>query len=174
MISIFSNLLTVIIISYVALMAGDMFQDDIGVPINMTSSYDVRNMTILRGVSDSSRLPGQVVTIILLVSGDVESNPGPDTDNRLMIRLAEIISKAPTTTIKSLLSIWSESKTQDMMVTELEKFKVDNLREGLIWLLNKPSNDKDIKKMKKRLVAVSNVIAIESLLPDTCWSSLQQ
>ena len=112
---------------------------------------------------------GKIVKVIawllLLVSGDVELNPGPITSTRLLEGLASLGNSALVGIIKNIILTWSINKDTR---TDLNRFKVDDLKTALAWLRNWDIQCTQIKGLKKQQLIEATLIAIERLLPDFC------
>ena len=96
----------------------------------------------------SSCLTTQVIVwFLLLISGDVELNPGPISSTSLMEGLAFLGNLAPAGIIKNVILTWSVDKD---VRADLNKFKVDDLKNTLAWLRNWDIQCGEIKGMKKQ------------------------
>ena len=120
------------------------------------------------------RTAGQV-RVLLLLSGDIEMNPGPctgtDIPDPLIGGLADLVGEAPGN-IRDILCVWSPEKPDNEIAAELNsrKFTVSMLQPALAWLLNKEISDPLVQTVKKKSDIVQAVIlGIERLLPDTWW-----
>ena len=65
---------------------------------------------------------------LLMLAGDVESNPGPDpqtTEDSLITGLADLVGQAPAS-MREVLCVWSPQKPTNVIATELgnRKFTV--------------------------------------------------
>ena len=117
------------------------------------------------------------VWLLLQLSGDVETNPGPPTvevgaaqgyERCLVEGLAKLCRAAPSDTVRSVLGVWSPSKPgNEIRVTwqQGKRFLAPDLKGTLAWLTN--ARECDIKGTKHD-VAQLLLVALESLLPDTC------
>ena len=114
-------------------------------------------------------ISAQLAMILLLVSGDVETNPGP-TDSTVEA-MAGLIAAAPTDTIKEVLGRWGP----DVQVAQLldRHHKKPQLQETLAWLWSVDIKDKKVDMAKTKLVPAV-LVAMESLLPDTCQTCQQE
>jgi hypothetical protein len=121
------------------------------------------------------------VAIQLLLSGDVETNPGPVTrvtrsnlpgDDRLNEGKALLVHKAPAN-IRLVLSLWEPGKT-DIRQCMDKQFYVPAVKETLGWLWQLPVTDKSISKMNKQLVIENIILRFEALLPATCGTCNQE
>ena len=105
--------------------------------------------------------------LLLIVAGDVESNPGPDSQAEAM---AKLISEAPNETVKEVLGRWAP----DVQVAPLlDKHLKPALLETLAWLWNVDITDKSMSMNKDKLVQTV-LVAIEALLPDICQSCKEE
>ena len=104
-----------------------------------------------------------LVQLLLIVAGDVETNPGPDS---LTDAMARLISEAPNATVKEVLGRWGPDV---QVAVQLNKHLVSALKETLAWLWNVDITDKRVSMNKDKLVQTV-LVAIEALLPDTCQS----
>ena len=107
--------------------------------------------------------------LLLMLAGDIESNPGPQSNEDLINGLAELIGEAPSS-MREVLCVWCPDKPSNDAVNELNsrKFTVPVLQPALAWLLNKDVTDPVVKSMRKGELAQAIVLGIERLLPDTC------
>ena len=108
-----------------------------------------------------------LVQLLLMVAGDVETNPGPDSVTEAMARL---ISEAPNDTVKEVLGRWGPDV---QVAVQLKKHLVPALQETLAWLWNVDVTDKRVSMNKDPLVQTV-LVAIEALLPDTCQSCQEE
>ena len=116
----------------------------------------------------------QVVRLLLLTAGDVETNPGPSSTveraslvvDSLTKALADLVGQAPSSEVRSLISTWAPDKPT--IAADLNKFKVPALKEALAWLWNRDITDKVVSRKNKPELIECVIIAIEVLLPDTC------
>ena len=109
---------------------------------------------------------------LLIMAGDVETNPGPahqSSDDNLIAGLADLVGQAPAS-MRDVLCVWSPQKPCNVIAAELgnRKYTVAVLQPVLAWLLNKDVNDPVVKSLKKAELAQEIIYAIERLLPDTC------
>ena len=108
-----------------------------------------------------------LVQLLLIVAGDVETNPGPDS---LTDAMARLISEAPNATVKEVLGRWGPDV---QVAVQLNKHLVSALKETLAWLWNVDITDKRVSMNKDKLVQTV-LVAIEALLPDTCHSCKEE
>ena len=109
----------------------------------------------------------------LLLSGDVETNPGPLTaevtfENRLVEGLAKLCRAAPSDEVRKVLGVWSPGKPGNEIRNTWQHgkgFLAPALKGTLAWLTN--CRESDVKGTKHD-VAGQLLIALEALLPDTC------
>ena len=111
-----------------------------------------------------------------MLSGDVEQNPGPNSDNvvaqgyesSLVEGLAKLCQQAPSEKVRSVLGVWNPNKPGNEIRAVWEqgrRFLVPDLKGTLAWLTM--TRECDVKGTKHE-VAEQLLIALESLLPDTC------
>ena len=107
--------------------------------------------------------------LLLLLAGDIESNPGPQSNEYLINGLAELIGEAPSS-MREVLCVWCPDKPSNDAVNELNsrKFTVPVLQPALNWLINKDVTDPVVRSMRKGELAQAIVLGIERLLPDNC------
>jgi hypothetical protein len=89
-------------------------------------------------------------------------------ERSLVEGLAKLCRAAPSDTVRSVLGVWSPSKPgNEIRVTwqQGKRFLAPDLKGTLAWLTN--SRECDIKGTKHD-VAQLLLVALESLLPDTC------
>ena len=125
----------------------------------------------LQEESACERTAGQV-RVLLLLSGDVERNPGPGQESvdLLINGLADLVGQAPGG-LRDVLCVWAPDKPTNEIAAELnsKKFTVTVLQPALAWLLNREVSDPIVKAVKKKADIVDAVIlGIERLLPDMC------
>ena len=87
-----------------------------------------------------------LVQLLLIVAGDVETNPGPDS---LTDAMARLISEAPNDTVKEVLGRWGPDV---QVAVQLNKHLVPALKETLAWLWNVDITDKRVSMNKDILV----------------------
>ena len=92
---------------------------------------------------------GLVIRLLLILSGDIETNPGPVNSDDLMEGLASLITAAPAT-VKPLLSVWDTDKSDMVQEWNSSKFTVPVLKEAVAWLQNSSSEEVG-KRLKKKL-----------------------
>ena len=116
-------------------------------------------ITIMATKAIPSSISAQVIVwFLLLISGDVELNPGPISSTSLMEGLATLGNMAPTGLIKNVILTWSVDKD---VRADLNKFKVDDLKTSLAWLRNWDAQCGEIKSFKKQQLIEATLIAIE-------------
>ena len=110
--------------------------------------------------------------LVLLLSGDVESNPGPaggdGYEQSLVEGLAKLCRAAPSDTVRSVLGVWSPSKPGNEIRSTWQqgrRFLAPDLKGTLAWLTM--IRECDIKGTKHDVAGLL-LIALEALLPDTC------
>ena len=113
---------------------------------------------------------------LLLLSGDVERNPGPPSlsSEDLVSGLADLVGQAPAG-MRDILCVWSPDKPSNDIAAELNsrQFTVNMLQPALAWLLNKEVTDPVVKSVKRKAdIVQALILGIERLLPDICgeWS----
>ena len=105
--------------------------------------------------------------LLILLAGDIETNPGPVSAEALMQGLARLASSAPAGCVKNILLTWAPNK--DVKVDLDRLFKVTELKEALIWLKNCQADNSYIKNLKRKSDILDAVlIALERLLPELC------
>ena len=96
------------------------------------------------------RTAGQV-RVLLMLSGNVERNPGPDHEpaDPLVSGLADLVGRAPPS-MRDVLCVWAPDKPTNVIATELnsKQFTVSVLQPALAWLLNKDVSDPIVKSIK--------------------------
>ena len=108
-----------------------------------------------------------VIGALLLVSGDVEVNPGPVTALSLTEGLAKVAAAAPAGPVKNIILTWSPDK--DVKSDMDKQYKVPELRQALAWLRNCNTDNSYLKSLKRKTeVLDALLVAIERLLPDQC------
>ena len=123
------------------------------------------------------RTAGQV-RILLMLAGDVESNPGPDAqsnEDSLIEGLAELVGQAPAS-MREVLCVWSPQTPTNIIAAQMgnRKFTVAVLQPVLAWLMNKDVSDPFVKSKKKAEIVQGIILGIEKLLPDTCGECSQE
>ena len=110
-----------------------------------------------------------IVELLLLLSGDVEMNPGPVSHEELTSGLTTLITEAPSG-VKPVLGVWAPDKENMEFEWNSSKFTVPVLREAVAWLRNKSAEEvvKNSLLKKKADLATELPIAIERLLPNKC------
>ena len=88
----------------------------------------------------------EMVRQLLLLSGDIEVNPGPLTQEELTRGPATLITDAPEG-VKPVLSVWAPEKSEMVSEWNSSKFTVPILKEALAWLRN--TTTEDLAKQKK-------------------------
>ena len=85
------------------------------------------------------RTAGQV-RVLLMLSGNVERNPGPTTETYdvLVSGLADLVGQAPAG-MRDVLCAWSPDKASNEIAADLnsKKFTLAVLQPALAWLLNR-------------------------------------
>ena len=133
----------------------------------VTSSYHVSpyqrgTVSVESGVCE--RTAGQMRQL-LIMSGDVESNPGPLPADTLVNGLADLVGQAPAG-MRDVLCAWSPDKPSNVILEELnsKKFTVAMLHPALAWLLNRDVSDPVVKSVKKKAdIAHAVILGIERL-----------
>ena len=113
---------------------------------------------------------GQIRQLLLLISMDVETNPGPDSsevsmEDRMVEGLAELMSQAPSPAIRNVLSCWSPSSSQSEIMKSFDKYKKAQVVETLAWLWKVETST---IKGNKDVLLKDVLTAVENLLPDHC------
>ena len=106
-----------------------------------------------------------IAWLLILVSGNVELNPGAVSSTSLLEGLASLGNLAPVGMIKNIILTWSVDKD---VRADLNKFKVDDLKSALAWLRNWDVQSAQIKGLKKQQLVEATLLAIERLLPEVC------
>ena len=85
---------------------------------------------------------GQIRRLLLLISMDVESNPGPEVsgdlsqEDRMVEGLAELMSQTPTPAIRNVLACWSPTSSQSDILKGFDKYNKPHIVDTLTWLWN--------------------------------------
>ena len=109
---------------------------------------------------------------LLILAGDVETNPGPETEESplaksMRLGLAKLLVGAPDK-VHEVLSVWSSTKAGNEIVqvwaNNTKKFKAADLHAAFAWLTG------GVRKAegKKAEVAEQLLVELETYLPDTC------
>ena len=106
-----------------------------------------------------------IAWLLILVSGNVELNPGAVSSTSLLEGLASLGNFAPVGMIKNIILTWSVDKD---VRADHNKFKVDDLKSALAWLRNWDVQSAQIKGLKKQQLVEATLLAIERLLPEVC------
>ena len=109
---------------------------------------------------------GMAKELLLLLSGDVESNPGPNPPSADSYRegLARLLSGAPKP-VREVLVCWDQTLSQTEIIKKFDAILKPSLQEAMVWLFK--VEVKEIKQNKSVLVK-DLLTCIESYLPDTC------
>ena len=103
--------------------------------------------SLMEGVT-LERTSGQI-KMLLMLAGDVESNPGPQSNDDLLIEgLAELVGQAPAR-MREVLCVWGPDKPSNEIISEIgsRKYTLAVLQPVLDWLLNKDPSVKSLRKM---------------------------
>ena len=115
--------------------------------------------------------------LLLLLSGDVETNPGPPTvevttqesyEQSLVEGLDRLCRAAPSEKVRTVIGVWKPTKPGNEIRNTWQqgrRFLSPDLKGTLAWLTN--TRECDVKGTKHD-VAGQLLIALEALLPDTC------
>ena len=128
LVNIVLTILTFTYVTYVGV--GNIFISPTDLPLSVFLNVTVSNYDLPVAV--------QVTRTLLLVSGDVEANPGPDPGigsqeaDSLTLGLALLLSQATSEQVKSVIGTWAPDKPN--IVEDLNKFKVPALKETLAAL----------------------------------------
>ena len=142
----------------------------------MAQSASGRLAVVTNGYSVTSPVVISNTTwLVLLCSGDVETNPGPAAvevaqgyEQSLVEGLAKLCRAAPSDTVRTVLGVWSPNKPGNEIRNTWQqgrRFLAPSLKGTLAWLTC--SRECDVKGTKHD-VAEQLLIALEALLPDTC------
>ena len=142
---------------------------------SMTSTEESSSLTVNGYSVTSPVVISNITWLTLLLSGDVETNPGPATVNvdqgyeqSLVDGLAKLCRTAPSDTVRNILGVWSPTKPGNEIRSTWQqgrRFLAPDLKGTLAWLTM--TRECDVKGTKHD-VADQLLIALEALLPDTC------
>ena len=145
----------------------------------MTSMQENRSLSVLLAGTrvTSSVVISNTTWLVLLLSGDIETNPGPGPtvvevgqgyEQKLVEGLAKLCREAPSETVRNVLGVWNPNKPGNEIRNTWQqgkRFLSPTLKGTLAWLTN--TRECDVKGTKHD-VADQLLIALEALLPDTC------
>ena len=109
---------------------------------------------------------------LLLLAGDVESNPGPVSSQSLADGLARLVASAPAN-VREVLSTWDP--VRDTVRAEIQKMTAPKLRTAVAWLYNTTEDSEQFKlkkfhNCKKETLSLVVMVGLERRLPDECGS----
>ena len=150
-----------------------------------TTGFIVKNPRVFNQEFSLSAMSGNTVTspavvtntvwLLLQLSGDVETNPGPvevniqdSYESSLVEGLAKLCRGAPSEKVRSVIGVWNPNKPGNEIRSTWQqgkRFLAPDLKGTLAWLTN--TRECDVKGTKHD-VAGQLLIALEALLPDTC------
>ena len=113
---------------------------------------------------------------LLLLAGDVETNPGPVSSQSLSNGLARLVASAPAE-VREVLSTWDP--TRDTVRADIQKMTAPKLRTAAAWLYNTAEDSREFKAKKfhscnKETLSLAVMVGLERLLPDECGSCSEE